>query len=145
MPTTSVLQAEVLVDGAARGPVVATQQALSFWGGFNPATGKVIDRRHPLQGVVLTDTVFVVPHGKGSSTGSPVLVDALLQGTAPAGIILNRVDEIIALGGLIYQEFFDRTIPIVVLDDAAFEIASHASSIHIAPGGEVLAHTMAGS
>lgn len=38
-PARSILQ------GSAEGPVIATGEALSFWGGVDPATGCVIDVR----------------------------------------------------------------------------------------------------
>lgn len=134
------LTATVLVDGAASGPVRAARDMISFWGGFDPVTGLVIDRRHSLSGQCLTGTVFVLPHGKGSSTGSAVLLDALVLGNAPAAILLNRVDEIIALGAVVSEEFFGRTIPVGVLADDAFAVASAATHIEISPGGAVLAH-----
>jgi len=137
LPPT-VVQAEVLLDGSSEGEVRASCVPLSFWGGFDPVTGTVIDHRHPLHAAVLTGHILVLPHGKGSSTGSPILVDALLQGTAPAAIVLNRVDEIIALGGVVYEEFFNQTMPILVLDDAAFELAANATYMQILTGGRVL-------
>lgn len=132
------LHATVLVDGAATGPVRAARDMISFWGGFDPATGVVIDRRHSLAGACLTGTVFVLPHGKGSSTGSAVLLDALVAGTAPAAILLHRVDEIIALGAVVFEEFFGATMPVAVLGDDDFAVALDAEHLTIAPGGTVL-------
>lgn len=37
----------VLVDGAAQGELLHADTGLSFWGGVDPATGRVIDRHHP--------------------------------------------------------------------------------------------------
>jgi predicted aconitase with swiveling domain len=133
--TCRTLNATVLVDGAAAGPVRAARDMISFWGGYDPGTGVVIDRRHSLAGQCLTGTVFVLPHGKGSSTGSAVLLDALVQGNAPAAILLNRVDEIIALGAVVYEEFFGATIPIAVLPDDDFAIALDADRIEISAVG----------
>jgi predicted aconitase with swiveling domain len=96
------LNATVLVDGAASGPVCAARDMISFWGRYDPETGTVIDRRHSLAVLCLTGTIFVLPHGKGSSTGSAVLLDALVLGTAPAAILLNSADEIIALGAVVF-------------------------------------------
>ena len=138
--TGRALNAMVLVDGTASGPVRASRDMISFWGGYDPSTGIVIDRRHSLAGQCLTGTVFVLPHGKGSSTGSPVLLDALVQGNAPAAILLNRVDEIIALGAVVYEEFFGETIPIAVLADDDFAAAMEADRIEILAGGTVLAY-----
>jgi cis-L-3-hydroxyproline dehydratase len=139
-PTRQRLNATILVDGAASGPVRAAPDMISFWGGYDPSTGIVIDQRHSLSGQCLTGTVFVMPHGKGSSTGSAVLLDALVQGNAPAAILLNRVDEIIALGAVVYEEFFGATSPIAVLADDDFATALAADRIEISAGGAVLAY-----
>ena len=134
----SVTAERVLVAGAARGPVVASRQMLSFWGGVDPATGVVIDQRHPLCGESLAQRVVVLPKGKGSSTGSYVLVDAWVAGTGPAAIVLNQVDEIIALGAVAYEEFHGASVPVVVLDDASFERALCARSAELRPDGMVI-------
>ena len=139
VPDGTRLDATVLVDGVASGPVSAARDAISFWGGYDPGTGVVIDRRHSLSGRCLTGTVFVLPRGKGSSTGSAVLLDALVQGTAPAAILLNRVDEIIVLGAVVFEEFFGGTIPVAVLRDDDFAVALKAAHIDIMAGGTVLA------
>jgi predicted aconitase with swiveling domain len=118
---------------------------LSSWGGYDPATGVVIDRRHSLCGARLAGSVFVLPHGKGSSTGSAVLLDALMLGNAPAAILLNAVDEIIALGAVVFEEFFGKTMPIGVLGDEDFAVALAADRIEVQVGGTVIAHTDGGS
>jgi cis-L-3-hydroxyproline dehydratase len=143
-PTPRELSAVVLVDGAASGPVRAARDMLSFWGGYDPTTGVVIDRRHSLCGTRLAGSVFVLPHGKGSSTGSAVLLDALILGNAPAAILLNSVDEIIALGAVVFEEFFGATMPVGVLGDADFAVALDADRIEIQLGGIVLAYNGGG-
>ena len=37
----------MLIAGEARGTVLALDEPLSFWGGFDAETGTVIDRAHP--------------------------------------------------------------------------------------------------
>jgi cis-L-3-hydroxyproline dehydratase len=128
------------VPGEASGDVRASRQMLSFWGGVDPATGAVIDRRHPLRGQSLAGTVVVLPKGKGSSTGSYVLLDSLVAGVAPAGIVLNRIDEIIALGVVVHEEFNGRAIPVVVLDDPDFELALAAERAELFADGRVVLH-----
>ena len=136
----SVSAKRVLVAGAAAGPVVASWQMLSFWGGFDPATGTVIDRRHPLCGESLAQRVVVLPKGKGSSTGSYVLLDAWVGGTGPAAILLNQVDEIIALGAVVHEEFNGQSVPVFVLDDPSFERALRARSAELRRDGTVVLH-----
>jgi cis-L-3-hydroxyproline dehydratase len=137
----TVVHAErVLVAGEAAGEVAASRQMLSFWGGVDPATGMVIDHRHSLCGESIANRVVVIPKGKGSSTGSYVLLDAWVGGAGPAGILLNHVDEIIALGAVVHEEFNGKAIPVLVLDNESFELALAARSAQLKVGGTVVLH-----
>lgn len=138
--TTTIQAAQVLVGGQASGEVRATRQMLSFWGGVDPATGVVIDQRHNLRGQSLTDTIVVLPKGKGSSTGSYVILDSLVAGVGPTGIVLNQVDEIISLGAVVHEEFNGRSMPVVVLDNSGFELALAAERAELYPDGRVVLH-----
>ncbi|MFF1831987.1 aconitase X swivel domain-containing protein [Paenarthrobacter sp. NPDC058040] len=122
-PTHVAKASQVLVPGAGRGEVISSQQMLSFWGGLDPSTGTVIDHRHSLRGQSVAGKILVLPKGKGSSTGSAVLVDALFLGNGPAAIIMREADEIISLGVVVFEEFYQQTIPVIVLDTNDFECA----------------------
>ncbi|MGB9669465.1 MAG: aconitase X swivel domain-containing protein, partial [Anaerolineales bacterium] len=71
-----IIKGKPIVSGTTSGEAVVSNQPISFWGGVDPATGEVIDRRHECSGVVITGKVFVFPTGKGSSTGSAVLMES---------------------------------------------------------------------
>lgn len=133
----TVVRGRVLVAGEGAGPVLATTMPLSFWGGLNPATGEVIDRHHPLSGRDVGGHVLVMPAGRGSSSASGVLLDAIVAGHAPAAILMAQPDEIIALGAIVAQEVFGRSLPVLVLDAAAFARALSASSACIGQDGRV--------
>ncbi len=108
-------EGRTLVPGEARGPALVLSEPLSFWGGLDPATGAIIDVRHPQRGAVLTGTVLVMPGGRGSSSSSSVLAEAIRARTAPAAILLTEPDPIIALGAIVARELYGVSIPIVVL------------------------------
>ena len=69
------LSARSILSGTASGPIIAAGEALSFWGGVDPATGRVIDVHHPLHGTVITGGILMMPSSRGSCTGSGVLLD----------------------------------------------------------------------
>jgi predicted aconitase with swiveling domain len=46
---------KTIIPGQAEGPVLACDEGLSFWGGVDPATGRVIDAHHPLHGHSLAE------------------------------------------------------------------------------------------
>jgi predicted aconitase with swiveling domain len=109
-------EGRTLVAGEARGPALVLSEALSFWGGLDPATGTIVDVHRPQRGVVVTGTVLVMPGGRGSSSSSSVLAEAIRAGTAPAAIVLAEPDLIIALGAIVARELYGASIPIVVLE-----------------------------
>lgn len=128
-PAPSHVDAEarrVVGTGSAEGSILASDLPLSLWGGVDPARGRVIDRHHPLCGESWDDRVLVVPHGRGSCTGSAVLLEAIHAAHAPAMILLNRPDAIIGLGAIVAEEVLQRAMPVVVLDDATFAMALQA-------------------
>ncbi len=106
-----------LVPGAASGEALVTDTPLSFWGGLDPDTGEVIDRRHPLSGETVSGRVLVMPAGRGSCTASGVLLEAIRHGVAPAAIVLSRPDPIIGLGAILGEEMYGRTVPVVVIGE----------------------------
>lgn len=106
----------VLLDGEARGLVLCLDESLSFWGGLEPETGKIIDRRHPQHGENVGGTVLVMPGGRGSSSSSTVLAEAIRLGTAPAAIVLTQPDDIIVLGAIVAQELYGIVVPVLLMD-----------------------------
>jgi predicted aconitase with swiveling domain len=111
----------VLVPGSATGGAHILTEPLSFWGGFDAATGRIIDRRHPQHGAQLSGRVLVMPGGRGSSSASSVLAEAIRRGTAPAAIVLREPDQIIAIGALVAGELYERWCPVAAVDAAAYD------------------------
>jgi predicted aconitase with swiveling domain len=113
-------ESRTLVAGHASGIALVLDEALSFWGGLDPETGELIDTHHPQRGAVLTDRVLVMPSGRGSSSSSYVLAEAIRASTAPAAIVLREPDGIVALGAIVARELYGATIPVVTLDAEAY-------------------------
>ncbi|MCE2563320.1 aconitase X [Komagataeibacter sp. FNDCF1] len=134
--TTAAPQAtcRVLVEGSARGPLLHADTGLSFWGGINPATGEVIDRHHPLSGACVTDAILAIPNGRGSCTGSSVMLELLLNGKAPAGLVLAEPDEILVLGVVVTSLMFGRSIPVLCVGAAEFHALGQMTDACIADG-----------
>ena len=127
------LDGTFLVAGAARGPVLATAP-LSFWGGIDVATGNVIDRSHPALGRSIAGHVLVMPSGRGSSSSSAVLAEAIRLGTAPAAIVLSEPDPILVVGALVAERLYGAACPIVLIAPADHAAAAAAAFARIVPG-----------
>lgn len=104
----------ILVEGVADGRAMVLDEPISFWGGLDPTTGVIVDRRHPQAGASIVGRVLVMPAGRGSSSSSAVLAEALRLGCGPAAIVLRTVDHIVALGALVADNLYDRSCPVIV-------------------------------
>ncbi|MFO7252048.1 MAG: DUF126 domain-containing protein, partial [Actinomycetes bacterium] len=61
------LRGRGIVPGVVTGEALVSHETISGWGGIDPATGTIIERRHELCGVCFTGKVLVFPGAKGSS------------------------------------------------------------------------------
>lgn len=120
MPDFS-LHGRSLVTGCAQGELLYADIGLSFWGGVDPCSGEVIDRHHPLSGQNIAGRVLALPSGRGSCTGSSVLLELILNGHAPAALVLAQAEEILSLGVLVARALFERGLPVVCIGEEAFE------------------------
>jgi predicted aconitase with swiveling domain len=87
--------------GSAEGAALVSSEPISFFGGVDPGTGYVIDRKHELFGRCISDSILVFPTGKGSTVGSYVLYRLAKVGKAPRGIVCREAEPIVAVGAII--------------------------------------------
>ncbi len=120
MTQTSRVDVRVLVEGTGEGRALVLPEPLSLWGGLEPTTGEITDRRHPRSGEIVTGRALVLPRGRGSSSASSILLEAVRLGTAPAAIILAETDPILALGTVVAREMYETVPPVVVAPPDAY-------------------------
>jgi len=89
------MSGRLIAPGRARAPALVLDEPLSLWGGLDPATGRVIELRHPQHGATVSGRVLVLPAARGSSSSASVLAEVVRAGTAPAAIVTAQVE----LGG----------------------------------------------
>jgi uncharacterized protein len=125
-----------LADGRASGAALVLTAPLSFWGGLDPATGRITDHRHPQVGTVVTGCILVMPGGRGSSSSSSVLAEAIRARTAPAAILLREPDLIIALGAHVAAELYAHALPVVVLSAAHYATIADGDTLTVTTADE---------
>lgn len=122
-----------LVPGRAAGPALVLTEPLSFWGGVDPADGRIIDRHHPQAEETVRGKVVVMPSGRGSSSSSSVLAETIRGATGPVAIVLAEPDGILALGALVAATLYGRATPVVVADEVTYRSIRNGATIEIAP------------
>lgn len=105
----------MLVPGEADGEVLCLDEPLSLWGGLDPKTGTIIDRRHPQCGEDVRGKLVAMTCGRGSSSASSILLESVRRGTAPAAFLLAEVDGILALGATVARDLYGRAPAIAVV------------------------------
>jgi predicted aconitase with swiveling domain len=125
------LRGRALLAGEAAGTALVLEEPLSLWGGMDPSSGRLCDHHHPQRGATVSGRVLVMPSGRGSSSSSSVLAEAIRLGTAPAAILLQEPDEILVLGALVAEHLYARTCPVLVLPEVAYRSIATGDHLQI--------------
>jgi predicted aconitase with swiveling domain len=139
-----VPEARTLAPGEARGEALVLDDPLSFWGGVDALTGRIIDSRHPQRGAVVAGRVLVLPSGRGSSSSSSVLAECVRADTSPAAIVLFEADPIIALGAIVAAELYGAAPPVVVLPGKAYGLIRTGDLVSVRAGADTAMVEIAG-
>jgi uncharacterized protein len=129
---------KVLVDGRAEGRILKLRAPISFWGGIDPATARVIDVRHPDRGLPIEGRILCLPGMIGSSSASAVMLELLRAGKAPAALVLGETDAILALGVVVGAELGYPAIPVVELAPDAQRSLPQDALARIDEGGFIV-------
>lgn len=133
----NAVKLQPIVRGAAAGAVLRSDHSISLWGGVDPASGTIIDRRHDRHGESIAGRVFVLPGEKGSSTGSAVLLELIRIGKAPVAIVTRHPSPALTLGAIVAEELYGKSIPIFLATEAGFRSLRDGERVEIAGDGEV--------
>jgi predicted aconitase with swiveling domain len=97
------LKGRKIYRGTVEAEAIVTKDGISFYGGVDPDTGKVVEVGHELEGQSITGKILVFPTGKGSTVGSYTMYRMKKNNMAPAAIVNEQVDTIVAVGCIISE------------------------------------------
>lgn len=98
-----VLRGRSVVDGVAEGEAFVTSQTISGFGGMDPMTGTITERRHEMAGQSFAGKVLVFRGAKGSSGWASNFQTNRLAGTGPVAVIFNELTTKMALGAVVMR------------------------------------------
>ncbi len=134
---SAILRGDPLVPGRASGPVLALGEPLSLWGGVDPASGVIVEPRHPDHGASLAGRILAMPAARGSSSSSSILAELLRCGVGPLAILLGERDEILVVGAVVAHELYGASCPVLLLDPADYRLAAARQTLTIEPDGTI--------
>ena len=123
------IAANVLIPGRAAGAALVLTDTLSFWGGFDPQTGEIIDVHHPQYRQHVGGSILIIPESRGSAGTPGGIAETLRNGSGPRAFVLGERDVNISVGALVANRLYDLSIPVL-------EIAPQAMS-QIKPGDQI--------
>lgn len=117
-------QLEFLVGRAAAGELFRLEAPLSFWGGVDSDSGRIVDRNHPQVGSFLGQTALLMGSTRGSSSAASTLLECARRDTAPAMLLLTERDPMLVVGAAAAWQLYDRG-PSVAIVSPAIAAALH--------------------
>jgi predicted aconitase with swiveling domain len=97
----AAIPGRAITEGTAEGTVLRSSEPISFYGAVDTETGEFIERGHELEGETIADRVLLFPRGKGSTVGSYVLYGLAQNGVAPAAVVTEETETIVATGTIL--------------------------------------------
>ncbi|MDD3421058.1 MAG: DUF126 domain-containing protein [Methanocellales archaeon] len=95
------IKGRTISRGIASGRALVTSKPISFLGGVDPLSGRIIEEGSELFSEIIANSVLVFPQGKGSTVGSYVLYQLMKNGVAPCAMINITSEAIVAVGAII--------------------------------------------
>jgi predicted aconitase with swiveling domain len=131
------IRARAVVPGRASGIALVASEPMSFWGGYDPKTGEILDRRHPLSGQIAAGRILVIPFTKGSSTTTQILLEAIRAGSAPAAIVSRGEDAFLALASIVADEMYETPLPVLAVSPEDFARFRSGQRVSLDETGEI--------
>lgn len=134
-----LIQADVLVPGVASGKALVLAESLSFWGGFDPADGRIIDIHHPQHDQQVTESILFVPQSRGSAGTPGGIAETLRNGSGPLAFVLGERDVNIGIGVLVANELYNLNIPVLQISRDEMDIVQSGERMSIDVNGRISA------
>ena len=89
---------------------------LSFWGGYDPRSGRIIDPFHPQYGDCVTGKVLRMQRSRGSTSSPGALLESLRLGTGPSAFILGSPDVVVLTAAHLARVLYGIDVRVQVIN-----------------------------
>jgi predicted aconitase with swiveling domain len=128
---SSVIEARVLIAGCASGSALVLDDTLSFWGGFNPDNGEIIDVHHPQYQQLVGGRILCISESRGSAGTPGGIAETLRNGSGPAAFVLGDRDVNISVGTLVANRLYDLGVPVLEVSPSEMKQISSGDQLTI--------------
>lgn len=122
-----------VTSGKVEGEAIILEGPLSFLGGVDPETGKIIDSKHKATGKSITGKIFIFTQGVGSTANPFVMKELVDNKVAPVAIVNKRAEYMLIAGAVLAD------IPLVDKpEEDIFQIVKSGDYVKVDADREIL-------
>ena len=116
---------KVIVKGKARGIILKSKDPINFLGAVDKKSGIIHNEKYDIFNKSIKNSVFVFPHGIGSSVGAYTIFSLKSNNSAPVAMICQKADLTVASGCAL------ANIPMIVVSNDEFNSIIDGKEIQI--------------
>ncbi|RDJ32045.1 MAG: DUF126 domain-containing protein [Crenarchaeota archaeon] len=119
------MMSKVIVKGKTQGKILKSNNPINFLGAVDKKSGVIKDNTYDIYNKSIKGTIFVFPHGIGSSVGAYTIYSLKSNNSAPLAMICTKADLTVASGCAL------ANIPLIIVDQKEFDSLENDSEITI--------------
>jgi len=116
---------KIIVKGKAKGVILKSNDPINFLGAVDKESGIINDKKYDIFNKSIKNSVFVFPHGIGSSVGAYTIFSLKSNDSAPVAMICQKADLTVASGCAL------ANIPMIVVSNDEFDSIEDGKEIQI--------------
>jgi|TARA_B100000029_G_scaffold283202_1_gene277092 hypothetical protein len=116
---------KIIVKGKAKGVILKSKDPINFLGAVDKESGIINDKKYDIFNKSIKNSVFVFPHGIGSSVGAYTIFSLKSNDSAPVAMICQKADLTVASGCAL------ANIPMIVVSNDEFDSIEDGKEIQI--------------
>ena len=125
---------KVIVKGKAKGVILKSKNPINFLGSVDKKSGVIHNEKYDIFNKSIKDSVFVFPHGIGSSVGAYTIFSLKSNDSAPVAMICQKADLTVASGCAL------ANIPMIIVSNDEFDSIEDGKEIQIDTESENILH-----
>jgi len=116
---------KIIVKGKAKGIILKSNDPINFLGAVDKKSGIIHDKKYDIFNKSIKNSVFVFPHGIGSSVGAYTIFSLKSNNSAPVAMICQKADLTVASGCAL------ANIPMIVISNDEFNSIEDGKEIQV--------------
>ena len=116
---------KIIVKGKAKGVILKSKNPINFLGSVDKKSGIIHNEKYDIFNKSIKDSVFVFPHGVGSSVGAYTIFSLKSNNIAPVAMICQKADLTVASGCALAD------IPMIIVSNDEFDSIEDGKEIQI--------------